>query len=97
MEFQHNLVIYEINLITKEVMEKWINPVSSFTIASSIIEHKIYDYLHKDTSQAMFKEKTMAIAPKKDDVAINMVLAPEIIYKKCGIPGEKTFQEQELG
>ncbi len=38
------------------------------------IQHKIYDYFHKDIAQAMFKEKAAMIAPKKDDVIIDMVL-----------------------
>jgi hypothetical protein len=40
----------------------------------NFIEHKIYDYLHKDITQVMFKEKGVVVAPKKDNVAINMVL-----------------------
>jgi hypothetical protein len=39
------------------------------------IEHKIYDCLYKDAAHAMFKEKATTITPKKDDVAVNMVLA----------------------
>jgi len=37
MEFQHNLVVHDINLVTKEVMEKWTNLIPSFIIASSAI------------------------------------------------------------
>jgi hypothetical protein len=49
--------------------------VPSFIIVSFVIEHKIYDYLHKDIAQAMFKEKVVVTTPKKDDVIVNMVLA----------------------
>jgi hypothetical protein len=47
-------------------VEKRINLVPSFISVSFVIEHKIYDYLHKDIAQAMFKEKVVVIAPKKD-------------------------------
>jgi hypothetical protein len=30
---------------------------------------------HKDKAQAMFREKATTTTPKKDDVAINMVMA----------------------
>lgn len=40
----------------------------------NFVEHKIYDFLHKYTAQAMFKEKEMVVTPKKDDVVMNMVL-----------------------
>lgn len=43
----------------------------------------------------MFKEKAVTATSKKDDVAVNMVLA--ITTCKCGVQGERTFQEQELG
>jgi hypothetical protein len=42
------------------------------------IEHQIYDYLHKDATQAMFKEKVAVATFKKDDVVVNMVLAVSI-------------------
>ncbi len=39
------------------------------------IEHKIYNYLHKDAVHVMFKEKaTMATFKKENYVTINMVL-----------------------
>jgi hypothetical protein len=38
------------------------------------VEHKIYYYPHKDITQAMLKEKATTIAPKKEEIAINMVL-----------------------
>jgi hypothetical protein len=42
MEFQHKLmVVQEINLITREVVEKQTNLIPSFTIASSIISLNI--------------------------------------------------------
>jgi hypothetical protein len=40
----------------------------------NFVEHKIYDYLHKDAIQAMFRERAMTTTPKKDDVFVNMVL-----------------------
>jgi hypothetical protein len=39
------------------------------------IEHKIYDFPHKDVIQAMLREKAMTTTLEKDDVAINIVLA----------------------
>jgi hypothetical protein len=41
MAFWHNLVVHEINLITKEVTEKQTNLVPSFTIVSSVISLNI--------------------------------------------------------
>jgi hypothetical protein len=38
------------------------------------VKHKIYNYPHKDMAHAMFKEKAVVIAPKKEDVVLNMVL-----------------------
>ncbi len=38
------------------------------------LEHNIYDCLCKDTTQVMFRENAKAIAPKKDNVVVNMVL-----------------------
>jgi hypothetical protein len=58
----------------------------------NFFEHKIYDCLHKDVGQAMFREKVMTIAPKKDDVAVNMVLA---ITTHSQIPGNVVFKEKE--
>ncbi len=40
----------------------------------NFIEHKIYDYFHKDVAQAMFREKVAVATPKEDDVVVNMVL-----------------------
>jgi hypothetical protein len=37
MEFWHNLVVHEINLVTKEVVKKQTNPIPSFTVVSSAI------------------------------------------------------------
>jgi len=37
------------------------------------VEHKIYNYPHKDVAHIMFKEKATTIAPKKE-VIFNMVL-----------------------
>jgi hypothetical protein len=47
----------------------------------------------------MFREQAAAIAPKKDDVVVNMVLAINLKLdtQKCGIQGIKTSQEQEFG
>ncbi len=39
------------------------------------LEHKIYDYPHKLTTQYMFQDKVSHIEPKKDKAAIIMVLA----------------------
>ncbi len=39
------------------------------------VETKIYGCLRKDAAKAMFKKKVVVFAPKKDDVAINMILA----------------------
>jgi hypothetical protein len=41
MEFWHNLVVQEINLIIKEVAEKRTNPVPSFTVVSFAIPFNI--------------------------------------------------------
>jgi hypothetical protein len=41
---------------------------------SNFVEHKIYNCLHKDVAQVMFKKKVVAAIPKKENVAINMVL-----------------------
>jgi hypothetical protein len=38
------------------------------------IEHKIYNYPHKDAAQALFTKKTMTTIPKKENVVVNMVL-----------------------
>jgi hypothetical protein len=38
------------------------------------VEHKIYNCLHKDVAQVMFKKKVVTTTPKKENVAINMVL-----------------------
>lgn len=57
-----------------------------------LVEHKTYDYLHKDAAQAMFREKTMAVAPKEDDVAINMVLA---ITTHNEIPENVVFKQKK--
>jgi hypothetical protein len=37
MEFWHNLVVHEINLVTKEVKKQQTNPVPSFIVVSSTI------------------------------------------------------------
>jgi hypothetical protein len=39
------------------------------------VEHKTYNYLHKDVVQVMFGEKVVVAAPKMEYVAVNMVLA----------------------
>lgn len=39
------------------------------------VEHKIYDYPHKDVIQAMFREKALVVTFEEDNVVINMVLA----------------------
>jgi len=47
----------------------------------------------------MFREKVVVAIPNKYDVVINMVLTITThnqIPKKCGIQGERTFQEQEF-
>ncbi len=33
----------------------------------NFVEHKIYDYPHKDAAQAMFREKAAMVTPKEDD------------------------------
>jgi hypothetical protein len=54
-------------------MEKWTNLVPSLVASSTILLNiKIYDYFHRD--KAMFREKATIVAPKKEVVAINMVL-----------------------
>jgi hypothetical protein len=39
----------------------------------NFVEHNIYDCPHKDTTQAMFRGNVATIAPKKDNVVVNMV------------------------
>jgi hypothetical protein len=77
MEFRPKLVVVqEINPIIKRG-HKYVNKSSSIIYCCFIhnfVEHKVYDYLHKDTIQLMFKEKVMVVAPKKDNVDVNMVL-----------------------
>ncbi len=34
----------------------------------NFVEHKIYDYPHKDATQAMFREKAGMVTPKQDNV-----------------------------
>ncbi len=58
----------------------------------NFFEHKIYDCLHKDISQGMFREKVMIVTPKKDDVVVNMVLA---ITTHSQIPKNVVFKEKE--
>ncbi len=41
----------------------------------NFIEIRIYDCPHKDATKAMFRKKVVVIAPKKDDVVVNMILA----------------------
>ncbi len=48
-------------------------PHISFSVCNSL-EHKIYDYPHKLATQEMFRIKVSHAKPKKDEVAINMVL-----------------------
>jgi hypothetical protein len=40
----------------------------------NFIEHKIYNYLHKDTIHIMDREKAVVPTPKKGDIVVNMVL-----------------------
>ncbi len=58
----------------------------------NFIEHKVYDYLHKDVAQAMFKEKATTTTPKKDDVTVNMVF---VIIIHSQIPKNVVFKEKE--
>ncbi len=57
----------------------------------NFVERKIYDYLHEDATQAMFKEKVAATTPK-DNVVINMVL---VITIHNQIPKNVVFKEKE--
>ncbi len=57
----------------------------------NFFEHKIYDCLHKDVSQAMFREKAMTFTPKKNDV-VNIVLA---ITTHSQIPKNVVFKEKK--
>ncbi len=59
----------------------------------NFVKHKIYDYLYKDVAQVMFKEKAMATTPKKDNVAINMVLA---VTTCSHIPKNVVFKGKNL-
>jgi hypothetical protein len=54
------------------------------------IEHKIYNYPHKDAVQAMFTKKTMATIPKKEDV-VNMVL---VVITRSQILENVVFKEK---
>ncbi len=47
----------------------------------NFVEHKIYDYFHKNAIQVMLREKAMAVTPKKKNVVVNMVLA--VTTYKC--------------
>jgi hypothetical protein len=58
----------------------------------NFFEHKIYDCLHKDVGQTMFREKAMTDAPKKNDVVVNMVLA---IITHNQIPKNVVFKEKK--
>jgi hypothetical protein len=77
MEFWPNLVVQEINPVTKEVAEKKTNPIPSFTVVSFVIPLTIknFDCRHKDVAHAMLKENVMMVTPKNDNVVVNMVLA----------------------
>jgi hypothetical protein len=39
----------------------------------NFVETKIYDCPHKDATKAMFREKVVVVAPKKDDVVVNVI------------------------
>ncbi len=56
------------------------------------IEHKIYNYHNKDAIQVMFREKATLVTPKKEDVAINMILA---ITTHSQIPKNVVFKEKK--
>ncbi len=58
----------------------------------NFVEHKIYYYLHKDVTQAMFREKAMITTPKKEDVVVNMVL---VITTRSQIPENVVFKEKK--
>jgi hypothetical protein len=65
------------NKSSNKANRKEVNKSSSIIYCCFIcnfVEHKIYHYLHKNATWAMFKEKATVIAPKKDDVVVNMVL-----------------------
>ncbi len=50
------------------------NSIIYYCYICKFVEHKIYDYFHKDATQAMFRKNITMATPKKDDVAIKMVL-----------------------
>ncbi len=61
----------------------------------NFVEHKIDDYLHKDATQAMLREKAMVATPKKDDVTIIIILQlPFVIrYPKMWYSRKKTLSK----
>jgi hypothetical protein len=66
----------------------------------NFVKQKSYDYLYKDVVQVIFKEKAMVTTPKKDDVAINMVLAvtthshilENVVFKGKNLSRTKVWQ-----
>jgi hypothetical protein len=63
MEFWPKLVAYgnkrNLGKVTKS------NSIIYHCFICSFVEHKTYDYLHKNVVHAMLREKAMAITPKK--------------------------------
>lgn len=93
MQFWHNLVVQEINLMTKR---SWKSEQIQFhhlppCFIYISVEHKIYDCPHKDAAHAMFKEKVAVATPNKDDVVVNMVLT---ITTRNQIPKKMVFKEK---
>jgi hypothetical protein len=50
------------------------NSIIYWCFIYNFIEHKIYNCPHKDSTHAMFKKKAAAVASKKENVFVNMVL-----------------------
>ncbi len=58
----------------------------------NVVETKTYDCLHKDAIHALFKKKGVLVAPKKDDVVVNMILVVTIHNQ---IPKKMVFKEKK--
>jgi hypothetical protein len=65
----------------------------------NFVEHKIYNYPHKDIAQAMFKEKGNNNCIQKGKCYCEHGFGnynPHSNTQKCGIQGESASQEQEI-
>ncbi len=71
-------------------------PHISFSVCNSL-ERKIYDYPHKSATQEMFRIKVSHAKPKKDEAAINMVLAIETRSQIGVATRERAMEDQECG